>query len=176
MVQVRQVQSGSWHKRKNLQINYYHRLWHKLFSIFSLQPQLMFTGMRVMRPSRKEISSMLFTFTQKELKWNCNEKELRAKLYNNRAIAHSKLGKMMRALICIFFLFWSYWVVSSSFLKKVIILNACPEKFTSYLGLSNIQRSNLLPQISMSITSFSQNYSNGSWFATCMANHRYLFQ
>ena len=28
----------------------------------------MFTGMRVMRPSRKEISSMLFTFTQKELK------------------------------------------------------------------------------------------------------------
>ena len=33
---------------------------------------------------------------------NCNEKELKAKLYNNRAIAHFKLGKMMRALICIF--------------------------------------------------------------------------
>ena len=36
---------------------------------------------------------------------NCNEKELRAKLCNNRAIAHFKLGKMMRALTCIFFLF-----------------------------------------------------------------------
>ena len=33
---------------------------------------------------------------------NCNEKEMKAKLYNNRAIAHFKLGKMMRALICIF--------------------------------------------------------------------------
>ena len=36
---------------------------------------------------------------------NCNEKELKAKLHNNRAIAHFKLGKMMRALICIFFSF-----------------------------------------------------------------------
>ena len=27
---------------------------------------------------------------------NCNEKELKAKLYNNRAIAHSKLGKLMK--------------------------------------------------------------------------------
>ena len=26
---------------------------------------------------------------------NCNEKELKAKLYNNRAIAHFKLGKMI---------------------------------------------------------------------------------
>ena len=34
---------------------------------------------------------------------NCNEKELRAKLYNNRAIAHFKLGKMMRAFIYSFF-------------------------------------------------------------------------
>ena len=37
---------------------------------------------------------------------NCNEKELKAKLHNNRAIAHSKLGKMMRALICIFFFYF----------------------------------------------------------------------
>ena len=36
---------------------------------------------------------------------NCNEKELKAKLHNNRAISHSKLGKMMRALIGIFFSF-----------------------------------------------------------------------
>ena len=42
-------------------------------------------------------------FYTKGIKMNCNEKELKAKLYNNRAIAHFKLGKMMRALICIFF-------------------------------------------------------------------------
>ena len=35
---------------------------------------------------------------------NCNENELKAKLYNNRAIAHSKLGKMMRALLNMYFL------------------------------------------------------------------------
>ena len=44
-------------------------------------------------------------FYTKGIKMNCNEKELKAKLYNNRAIAHFKLGKMMRALICIFFSF-----------------------------------------------------------------------
>ena len=44
-------------------------------------------------------------FYTEGIKMNCNEKELRAKLYNNRAIAHFKLGKMMRVLICIFFLF-----------------------------------------------------------------------
>ena len=44
-------------------------------------------------------------FYTEGIKMNCNEKELKAKLYNNRAIAHFKLGKMMRALICIFFLF-----------------------------------------------------------------------
>ena len=42
-------------------------------------------------------------FYTKGIKVNCNDKELKAKLYNNRAIAHFKLGKMMRALICIFF-------------------------------------------------------------------------
>ena len=75
--------SCSWHKRKNLQIlnlqilasqlihkliNYNHRLSLKLIFIFSLQPQLMFIGIRVMRPTRKEISPMLFIFTLKELK------------------------------------------------------------------------------------------------------------
>ena len=44
-------------------------------------------------------------FYTKGIKMNCNEKELKAKLHNNRAIAHFKLGKMMRALICIFFPF-----------------------------------------------------------------------
>ena len=44
-------------------------------------------------------------FYTKGIKMDCNEKELKAKLYNNRAIAHSKLGKLMRALRCIFFYF-----------------------------------------------------------------------
>ena len=42
-------------------------------------------------------------FYTKGIKMNCNKTELKAKLHNNRAIAHFKLGKMMRALICIFF-------------------------------------------------------------------------
>ena len=96
-------------------------------------------------------------FYTKGIKMNCNEKELKAKLHNNRAISHFKLGKMMRALICIFFSFEAIGLSVVVFWKKVIILNACPEKYTSYFGLSNIQRSNLLPQISMSITSFSKN-------------------
>ena len=37
-------------------------------------------------------------FYTKGIKMNSNEKELKAKLYNNRAIAHFKLGKM-RAVI-----------------------------------------------------------------------------
>ena len=45
------------------------------------------------------------SFYTEGIKMNCNEKELKAKLYNNRAIAYSKLGEMMRALICIFFSF-----------------------------------------------------------------------
>ena len=45
-------------------------------------------------------------FYTKGIKINCNDKELKAKLHNNRAIAHSKLGKMMRALICIFFFYF----------------------------------------------------------------------
>ena len=36
--------------------------------VFFLRPQLMFTGIRAMRPLREEISSMLFIFTPKELK------------------------------------------------------------------------------------------------------------
>ena len=36
---------------------------------------------------------------------NCNVEELKAKLHNNRAIAHFKLGKLMRTLIYIFFSF-----------------------------------------------------------------------
>ena len=42
-------------------------------------------------------------FYTEGIKLNCDEKELKAKLYNNRAIAHFQLGKMMRALISIFF-------------------------------------------------------------------------
>ena len=53
---------------------------------------------------------------------NCNEKELKAKLYNNRAIAHSKLGKLMRALRCTFFYFEAKGS-QQQFFEKVIILN-----------------------------------------------------
>ena len=34
-------------------------------------------------------------FYTQGIKVNCDNKELKAKLYNNRAIAHFKLGKMM---------------------------------------------------------------------------------
>ena len=49
-------------------INYLASLTQIIFFIYSLQLQLMLIGMRVMRPSRKEISSMLFIFIPKELK------------------------------------------------------------------------------------------------------------
>ena len=67
-------------------------------------------------------------FYTKGIKMNCNDKELKAKLHNNRAIAQLKLGKMMRDFIYIVFLFWSYWAVNSNFLQKVIILNVCPKR------------------------------------------------
>ena len=44
-------------------------------------------------------------FYTEGIKIDSNEKELRAKLHTNRAIAHFKLGKMMRALTYIFFFF-----------------------------------------------------------------------
>ena len=44
-------------------------------------------------------------FYTEGIKMNSDAKELNAKLYNNRAIAHFKLGKIMRALIYIFFSF-----------------------------------------------------------------------
>ena len=66
-------------------------------------------------------------FYTKGIKVNCNEKELKAKLYNNRAIIHFKLGKMMKTSICIFPLL-KLRAVRSSFLKKVIILNVHQER------------------------------------------------
>ena len=41
-------------------------------------------------------------FYTEGIKVNCNDKELKAKLYNNRAIAHFKLGKIIKLSICIF--------------------------------------------------------------------------
>ena len=49
---------------------------------------------------------------------NCTEKELKAKLHNNRAIAHFKLGKMMIALICIFFSFEAIGLLIVDFSKR----------------------------------------------------------
>ena len=142
-------------------INYNHRLWHKLCFIFFFAATADVCRNEGNEAFKKgDFINAVYFYTE-GIKLNCNEKVLKAKLYNNRAIAHSKLGKMMRALKCIFLLFWGYCAVCSSFLKNMIILNACPEKYTSHLGLSSIQRSNLVLQISMRITSFSQNYCNG---------------
>ena len=44
-------------------------------------------------------------FYTEGIKINCNVKELKARLYNNRAIALFKLGKTMRALTCFYFFF-----------------------------------------------------------------------
>ena len=44
-------------------------------------------------------------FYTKGIKVNCNDKELKAKLYNNRSIAHLKLGKTMRVFFLLFFTF-----------------------------------------------------------------------
>ena len=90
MIQVRQVQK--WQLAQNGKsadftssglgssaytlINYLATLTQIIF-IFSLQPQLTFIGMRVMRPLRKEISSMLFIFIPKELKWTTMRKNWR---------------------------------------------------------------------------------------------------
>ena len=60
-------------------------------------------------------------FYTKGIKVNCNDKELKAKLYNNRAIAHLKLGKTMRVILY-FFLLLKLKAVISNFLKKVMIL------------------------------------------------------
>ena len=86
-------------------------------------------------------------FYTKGIKVNCNDKELKAKLYNNRAIAHLKLGKTMRVFL-FFFLLLKLKAVISNFLKKVMILNVCPkrnspEKYIPYLGHSNIHGSNI---------------------------------
>ena len=158
-------------------INYNHRLWHKLCFIFFFAATADVCRNEGNEAFKKgDFINAIYFYTE-GIKLNCNEKVLKAKLYNNRAIAHSKLGKMMRALTSFFLLFWSYCAVCSSFLKKMIILNACPEKYTSHLGLSSIQRSNLVLQISMRITSFCPKLLqwSGSGLATCMANQRYLF-
>ena len=144
-------------------INYNHRLWQKLCFIFFFAATADVCRNEGNEAFKKgDFINAIYFYTE-GIKLNCNEKVLKAKLYNNRAIAHSKLGKMMRALTCIVLLFWSYCAVCSSFLKKMIILNACPEKYTSHqtFGLSSIERSNFVLQISMRITSFSQNYCNG---------------
>ena len=60
-------------------------------------------------------------FYTKGIKVNCNDKELKAKLYNNRSIAHLKLGKTMRVFFY-FFLLLKLKAVISNFLKKVMIL------------------------------------------------------
>ena len=114
--------SGSWHKRKNLQILNPQilaaLLIHQLTTTtdnYCLQPQTLtqiifsFFFVAIADVYKNEGNEAFkkgdfinaIHFYTKGIKMNCNEKELKAKLHNNRAIAHFKLGKMMRALICI---------------------------------------------------------------------------
>ena len=74
-------------------IIYNYRLWHKLFFIFFAVTADVY---------RNEGNEAFILFYTDGIKMESNEKELKAKLYNNRAITHFKLGKMMRTLICIF--------------------------------------------------------------------------
>ena len=106
----------------------YNRLWHiKLFLFFLLQPQLMFIGMRVMRPSRKEISSMLFIFTPKELKWTAMRKNWRPNCTTTGLLHILNLVRWWELLYAVFFPLLKLRAVSSSFLKKVIMFNVFKE-------------------------------------------------
>ena len=175
MGQVRQVQKWLAQKKKSADfkssdlgssaytlINYPQNLTEIIFYIFFLQPRLIFIGIKVMRPSRKEISSMLFIFTPKELKWTVMRKNWRPNCTTTGLLHILNLVRWWELSYPFFFLFWSYWTVGGNFLKKVIILNVCPkrnspEKYICLILASQkcIEVTYLLPQISMSITSFS---------------------
>ena len=81
------------------------QLWHKLIFYLFFAATADFCWNEGNEALQKGVFINAIHFYTKGIKTNCNEKELKAKLYNNRAIAHFKLGKMMRALICIFFPF-----------------------------------------------------------------------
>ena len=80
-------------------------LWHKLiFFLFFAATADVYRNEGNEALEKGDFIDAIHFYTE-GIKTNCNEKELKAKLYNNRAIAHFKLGKMMRVLICIFFPF-----------------------------------------------------------------------
>ena len=111
----------------------YNRLWHiKLFLFFLLQPQLMFIGMRVMRPSRKEISSMLFIFTPKELKWTAMRKNWRPNCTTTGLLHILNLVRWWELQYAIFiFSCEAIRVVGNSFLKKWYLracMYLCPKR------------------------------------------------
>ena len=82
------------------------QLWHIIFYLFFAATADVYRNEGNDVFKKGDFTNAIHFYT-KGIKMNCNEKELTAKLYNNRAIAHFKLGEMMRALICIFFLCWS---------------------------------------------------------------------
>ena len=133
-------------------INYPQNLTEIIFYIFFLQPRLIFIGIKVMRPSRKEISSLLFNFTPKELKWTVMRKDWRPNCSTTGLLHILNLVRWWELLYPFFF----------SFEANKIILNVCPKRNSPekyiYLILASqkcIEVTYLLPQISMSITSFS---------------------
>ena len=91
------------------QINYMYnqRLWHKLCLIFFFAATADVYSNEGNEAFKKGDFINAIHFYTKGIKMNCTEKELKAKLYNNRAIAHFKLGKMMRAKKYAIFPFWN---------------------------------------------------------------------
>ena len=88
-------------------INYNQRLWHKLCLIFFITATADVYSNEGNEAFKKGDFINAIHFYTRGIKVNCNEKELEAKLYNNRAIAHFKLGKMMRAKKYAIFPFWN---------------------------------------------------------------------
>ena len=161
MGQVRQVQKWLAQKKKSADfkssdlgssaytlINYPQNLTQIIFYIFFLQPRLIFIGIKVMRPSRKEISSMLFIFTPKELKWIVMRKNWRPNCTTTGLLHILNLVRWWELLYPFFSLLkllgCQWW-----FSKKDDNFECMPKKkfsgkvYMPYLGLSKMHRSNV---------------------------------
>ena len=163
----------------------YNRLWHiKLFLFFLLQLQLMFIGMRVMRPSRKEISSVLFIFTAKELKWTAMRKNWRPNCTTTGLLHILNLVRWWELQYAFFFslvklrlsviVFWksdNYLYVcicpKRNYLEKYMCLILASQTYKQAAYCPRYQKaSQVLPKINVMVV---------VWFAICTANQRYLF-
>ena len=109
LVQVRQVQKWQLAQKENLQIlnlqifaallihlltttTNFDKLFLKFFFFAATADVYRNEGNEAFK--KGDFINAIHFYTE-GIKMNCNEKELKAKLYNNRAIAHFKLGKMI---------------------------------------------------------------------------------